>query len=190
MWSPLLRLLVFWGFRKEQNVKILRRVVFGILVVMLALPLVVGSGAYLFFVRRSWPQVNGTMHVAGLQDRVEVYRDAWGVPHIFAQNEHDVFFAQGYVHAQDRLWQIEFSRRVAAGRLSEILGEETLKTDRFLRTVGLYRAAQADLAVLPAETIDVLQAYADGLNAYVETHRDRLLLEFALLGFQPARFHC
>ena len=165
--------------------KILRRVVFGILVVMLALLLIAGGGAYLFFVRRSWPQMDGTLHVAGLQDRVEVYRDAWGVPHIFAQNEHDVFFAQGYVHAQDRLWQIEFSRRVAAGRLSEILGEETLKTDRFLRTIGLYRAAQADLAVLPSETIDVLQAYADGLNAFVETHRDRLPLEFALLGFQP-----
>ena len=168
--------------------KILRKVVFGILVVMLVLLLIVGSGAYLFFVRRSWPQVNGTLHVAGLQDRVEVYRDAWGVPHIFAQNEHDVFFAQGYVHAQDRLWQMEFSRRVAAGRLSEILGEETLKTDRFLRTIGLYRAAQADLAVLPAETVDVLQAYADGLNAFVETHRDRLPLEFALLGFQPERW--
>jgi penicillin amidase len=153
--------------------------------VLLVLLLVLGSGVYLLFVRRTFPQAKGTLQVAGLLDRVEVYRDKSGVPHIFAQNEHDLFFAQGYVQAQDRLWQMEFSRRIGAGRLSEVLGESTLESDRFLRTIGLYRAAQADLQVLPAQVIETLQAYGDGVNAFISTHRDRLPLEFAILGFEP-----
>jgi len=164
--------------------KVLRKVGLAIVLIILVLLLLAGSGAYLFM-RRTFPQTNGTLQVAGLQDQVEIYRDKWGVPHIFAQNEHDVFFAQGYVHAQDRLWQMEFNRRVGAGRLSEVLGEATLKSDRFLRTIGLYRAAQADLQVLPAEIINVLQAYADGVNAFIETHQNRLPIEFQLLRFKP-----
>ncbi len=162
----------------------LGKVLSGILIVVVVLLLVVSSIAYLF-VHRSFPQTDGTLLVAGLQDRVEIYRDTWGVPHIFARNEYDVFFAQGYVHAQDRLWQMEFSRRIGAGRLSEVLGEATLPSDRFLRTIGLYRAAQADLEVLPVEIVDALQAYADGVNAFIDTHQGRLPLEFVLLGFQP-----
>jgi penicillin amidase len=164
--------------------RILCKIVLGILIVLLVLSLAAAGGAY-YFLSRSFPKTNGTLPVAGLQDRVEVYRDKWGVPHIFAQNEHDLYFAQGYVHAQDRLWQMEFNRRVGAGRLSEVLGEATLKSDRFLRTIGLYRAAQEDLKALPSAVIDVLQAYADGVNAFVATHQDRLPLEFTLLGFQP-----
>ncbi|MGC8787257.1 MAG: penicillin acylase family protein [Anaerolineae bacterium] len=164
--------------------RLLRKILLSVLVVLLVLVLLVSSIAYLF-VRRSFPQTSGTLPIAGLQDRVEVYRDKWGVPHIYANNAHDLFFAQGYVHAQDRLWQMEFNRRIGAGRLSEVLGEATLKSDRFLRTIGLYRAAQADLQVLPPEVIAMLQAYADGVNAFISTHLDRLPLEFALLGFKP-----
>jgi len=164
--------------------RVLRKVVVGILISALVLVSVAGAIGYLI-IRRSFPQTNGTLQAAGLQDRVEISRDKWGVPHVFAQNEHDLFFAQGYVHAQDRLWQMEFSRRIGAGRLSEVLGEATLKSDRFLRTVGLYRAAQADLQVLPAEIISVLQAYTDGVNAFISTHQTRLPLEFMLLGFRP-----
>jgi penicillin amidase len=169
---------------KEEWLKALRRFVSALLLVVLVLLLILGGIAYLF-VRRSFPQVNGVLSVAGLQDRVEVYRDTWGVPHIYAKSEYDLFFAQGYVHAQDRLWQMEFNRRVGAGRLSEVLGEATLESDRFLRTIGLYRAAQADLEVLPEQVIGMLQAYADGVNAFIDTHRDRLPLEFIMLGFTP-----
>jgi penicillin amidase len=164
--------------------RLVRKVVLGILVAALALASVAGGIGYLV-VRRTFPQVDGTSQVAGLQDRVDVHRDKWGVPHIFAHNEHDVFFAQGYVHAQDRLWQMEFNRRVGAGRLSEVLGEAALKNDRFLRTIGLYRAAEADLQVLPTEVIDLLQAYADGVNAFISMRGGRLPLEFLLLGFKP-----
>jgi penicillin amidase len=165
--------------------RVLRKVVLGALVLVLVFAVVLGGGAYVVFVRNTFPRTQGTLSVAGLQGPVEVYRDKWGVPHIFAENEHDLFVAQGYVHAQDRLWQMEFNRRVGAGRLSEVLGESTLDSDRFLRTIGLYRAAQADLEVTPPEVLAVLQAYADGVNAFIATHQQSLPLEFTLLGFKP-----
>ncbi|MBC7264901.1 MAG: penicillin acylase family protein [Chloroflexi bacterium] len=163
----------------------LRRIILTLLAVVLIIAFVAAGGAY-FFITRSHPTINGTIKVPGLQADVQIYRDRWGVPHIYAQNLHDLIFAQGYVHAQDRLWQMEFNRRVAAGRLSEVLGEATLKSDRYLRTIGLYRAAQKDLEVLDAETIAILQAYADGVNAFISTHQNNLPLEFTLLGFKPA----
>jgi penicillin amidase len=114
-----------------------------------------------------------------------VLRDRWGVPHIFARNEHDLFFAQGYVTAQDRLWQMDLQRRTASGRLSEVLGPATLETDLFLRTLGLRRVAAAEVAQLDAATLQVLEAYAAGVNAFVAAQRDRLPLEFTILGFTP-----
>jgi penicillin amidase len=143
-----------------------------------------GLGAW--FVRRPWPKVQGTVTVSGLSAPVEVLRDRWGVPQIYAQNEHDLFFAQGYVHAQDRLWQMEFNRRVSSGTLSAALGEGTLDLDRFLRTLGLRQAAERDWAMVDEETRTVLEAYAQGVNTYIETHRKRLPLEFSLLGVDPA----
>jgi penicillin amidase len=141
--------------------------------------------ALVWFVRRPWPQVNGTLAVAGLQAPVEVIRDDLGVPHIYAQNEHDLFFAQGYVHAQDRLWQMEWNRRTASGTLSAIVGDAGLSTDRYLRTLGLRRVAEQSWPTLDDETRTILQAYADGVNAYIDTHRGRLPLEFTFLGVKP-----
>jgi len=117
---------------------------------------------------------------------VEVYRDAWGVPHIYASSLEDLYFAQGYVHAQDRLWQMEFQRRVGHGRLSEVLGEATLDTDRFLRTIGTGRAAQRDVEALSPDSRKYLEAYARGVTAYIDQHRGQLPLEFVILGFEPA----
>ena len=153
--------------------------------VLLILVLVVSSGGYLL-VRRSFPDVSGVVQAPGLYRPVEVIRDRWGVPHIYAEDNRDLFFAQGYVHAQDRLWQMEFNRRIGSGTLSEVLGEATLDTDRFLRTVGLRRAAEKDWEIMDAETRQILQDYATGVNAFIDTHRDRLPLEFLALGFEPA----
>jgi penicillin amidase len=137
-------------------------------------------------VRRSWPQVRGEIRIAGLHGPVEVLRDRWGVPHLYAGDEHDLFFAQGYVHAQDRLWQMEFNRRVSSGTLGEILGPGLLEADRYLRTIGLRRAAQRDWEALDHETRELLSAYAAGVNAFLAGNRDRLPLEFLLLGVDPA----
>ncbi len=148
--------------------------------------LVLIGGLFLWqTVRRPWPETEGTLSVPGLQAPVEIVRDEYGVPHIYAQNERDLFFAQGYVHAQDRLWQMDFQRRVGLGRLSEILGEAALETDMFLRTIGTNRSAAQDLQALTPETRQMLQAYADGVNAYIETHRDRLPLEYTILRAEP-----
>lgn len=165
--------------------KRLGRILIAIGIVLLILVLILaGIGAW--WVRRPWPQVKGEIRLPGLSAPVEVIRDRWGVPHLYAENEHDLFFAQGYVHAQDRLWQMEFSRRIGSGTLSAALGEATLDTDRFLRTIGLRRAAEKDWAKLDEEARAILQAYADGVNAYIESHRDRLPLEFSLVGVDPA----
>ncbi len=142
-----------------------------------------GAGGALWLyqaARRPFPQTQGTLSLPGLRAPVTVIRDRWGVPHIYASNLHDLFMAQGFVHAQDRFWQMEFWRHIGTGRLSEMLGKTTLDQDRFIRTLGWNRAAQQDLAALGPEERAILEAYAAGVNAYLEQHRSRLPLEFTL----------
>lgn len=137
------------------------------------------------FLRRFLPQTHGATRVTGLHSPVEIVRDRWGVPHIYAENEDDLFYAQGFAHAQDRLWQMELQRRLGAGRLSEVLGEATLEMDRFVRTLGLNRAAEDEVHALPPETQAALAAYAAGVNAYMRSQQGRWSLEFTLLRFAP-----
>jgi penicillin amidase len=123
--------------------------------------------------------------LAGLHAPVEVWRDSLGVPHVWARGEEDLFRAMGYVHAQDRLFQMEMFRRVADGRLAEILGANLLQTDKFLRTVGMGRAAAENEQRLQPEHRRMLQAYADGVNAWMRDHPGPLPPEFVTLRFQP-----
>jgi penicillin amidase len=112
-----------------------------------------------------------------------------GVPHIYASSLHDLLMAQGFVHAQDRFWQMEFSRRIGSGRLAEILGPSALDSDLFIRTVGWHRTAAQELEQMSAEELATLQAYADGVNAYINSREpNRLGLEFTLLGLTGVRF--
>lgn len=136
-------------------------------------------------VERPAAQVSGTLALSGLEQPVDVIRDRWGVPHIYAQSETDLFFAQGYVTAQDRLWQMDLTRRAGSGRLSEIFGEVALNADKAIRTLGFNRIAQANAAALSPPARALAQAYADGVNAFIDGHRDRLPLEFSILGYQP-----
>jgi penicillin G amidase len=117
------------------------------------------AGACLYL-HRSLPQLEGEARVAGLKAAVEVIRDKEGVPHLFAASERDAWFAVGYVHAQDRLWQMEFQRRVAQGRLAEFIGEKAFDTDRLMRTLGIARMAEKIVARLDADTRGHLEAYA------------------------------
>ncbi len=162
-----------------------------VLLVLLVIVLLVGLGGVgygVFTVRRPWPKTDGAIQADGLQAEVKVVRDNWGVPHIYAANSHDLFFAQGYVHAQDRFWQMEFWRRQGTGTLSEILGESALDIDRFLRTVGWHRTAAEELERINADDLAVLESYAEGVNAYISTHEKRLGLEFAMLGLTGVKF--
>ena len=141
------------------------------------------AGFY-FYLRQSLPQTRGEIRLAGLTAPAEILRDRYGIPHIFAANPEDASFALGFVHAQDRLWQMEMSRRIAAGRVAEIVGPGGLETDRFLRTLGVRRSAEANLRTLDAETRKLLDAYAAGVNAFIAS--DPVLPpEFWLTGARP-----
>ncbi len=137
------------------------------LAVFALLATLAGVAVLYFVLRQSLPRTQGEVAVAGLSRPVEVLRDAYGIPHIFAASLEDAHFALGYVHAQDRLWQMEMNRRIAAGRLSEILGPGALESDRFLRTLGIRRVAEANLKRFDADTRRVLDAYAAGVNAFL-----------------------
>ncbi|HUQ75206.1 MAG TPA: penicillin acylase family protein [Burkholderiales bacterium] len=153
----------------------------GLTVLLLAGAGAMGAYSYL---RLSLPRVAGEMQISGVAAPIEVLRDPHGIPHIFAQSERDAHFALGFVHAQDRLWQMEMNRRIASGRLAEALGPNALETDRFLRTVGIRRAAEANVARLDAETRGLLDAYASGVNAFLNTH-PVLPIEFWIFGVKP-----
>jgi penicillin G amidase len=129
------------------------------------------------------PRVKGQLRLDGLSGTVEVFRDNWGVPHIYAASVSDLLYAQGFVHAQDRLWQMDFQRRVVAGRLAEVLGTAALEVDRGARVLGMYRVAEAEVALLSPEARAELEAYAAGVNASIASQR--LPVEFGLLRYRP-----
>jgi penicillin amidase len=143
---------------------------------------IAGAGYY-FVKNRFLPQTRGNLKINGLIDPVEVIRDHWGIPHIYARNETDLMFAQGFVHAQDRLWQMDFQRRVVAGRLSEILGEVALPLDRWMRILVMRRAAERDAPLIPPDAQALLDAYTTGINACIAL--GRYPIEFTLLRYQP-----
>src|SRR5581483_287248 len=131
--------------------------------------IVVGLGGYAFYVAESaLPRMDGSLQVRGLSSPVTVTRDNHGVPTIDAASLPDLFFAQGYVTAQDRLWQMDIMRRFGAGELSEILGEDTLKIDREQRILGLRDAARKSLQIAIPRELSFFLAYASGVNAYIE----------------------
>jgi len=153
------------------------------LLLIMLLALLLAGGGYLYL-RHSLPRTEGTIRIDGLKAPIELLRDAYGIPHIRAQSIEDAYFGLGFAHAQDRLWQMEMNRRIAAGRVAEVVGEKGLDTDRFLRTLGVRRAAEASLATLDAGTRAVLEAYAAGVNAFLATHQV-LPPEFWLLRVTP-----
>jgi penicillin G amidase len=164
------------------------RVIEGVVVVGLVALLVVVLavvGLLAAMTARALPQESGTTHVPGLGASVSVARDSAGIAHITADTPHDLFFAQGYVHASERMWQMEVWRHISAGRLAELFGESELDTDRFIRTLGWRIAAQRDLDAYRPDTVAVLDAYAAGVNAWLDRHRDSLGLAFLASGDTP-----
>ena len=137
------------------------------------------------FSRTRLPKTTGSLHLPGLHAPVEIFRDKWAVPHIFGQNTEDVLFAQGFVHAQERLWQMDINRRVTAGRISEVLGEAALPVDRVMRTLGLRQVAEQEALLLGEPYLSELQAYCAGANVCIQYSSKRLPLEFSLLGYTP-----
>jgi penicillin G amidase len=151
--------------------------------------LAVGVVAYAYFIARSaLPQLDGNLQVKGLSAAVKVTRDGHGVPAIEAATLDDLFFAQGYVTAQDRLWQMDIMRRFGSGELSEVLGGDTLKIDREQRILGLRAAARKGLQTASARDRSYFEAYAHGVNAFIDAHRSSLPIEFRILKYRPKQW--
>ncbi|MBI4306402.1 MAG: penicillin acylase family protein [Chloroflexi bacterium] len=136
--------------------------------------------------RRRLPRLRGTLELQGVRGPVELVRDRWGVPHIYAGSTADAFFAQGFVHAQDRLFQMDLRRRLATGRLCEAFGPGPLRTDRLARTLGLGRLGESDCKNSPAEIVETFDAYTAGVNACLSQPGWKLPVEFSLLGYRPS----
>jgi penicillin G amidase len=163
-----------------------RRRFVGLLLLSLLLVAMLGTAGWCYLVaRRALPQLDGSVPVPGLSAPVTVIRDARGVPTIEAATLADLFFAQGYVTTQDRLFQMDGMRRYAAGELSEIIGNSLLEHDRRQRILGLRAAAHKTVGLVSAEDRARFEAYARGVNAYLDSHRNRLPLEFRILGYRP-----
>ncbi|WP_246267401.1 penicillin acylase family protein [Nonomuraea typhae] len=160
-----------------------------LLTVVLALGLVL-AGVVVVIVRQSFPQVEGELKIAGLTGSVEVKRDRSGVPHLYADTAEDLFLAQGFVHAQDRFWEMDFRRHVTAGRLSEMFGAATLGNDKAIRTMGWRRIAEQELSMLSERTRRYLDSYAKGVNAWLAANpnaSDRSL-EYSVLKLQNSAY--
>ena len=161
------------------------------LIAVIVLALVAGAGGAYYFrshlpnnvAPESFPQVDGEIQLEGLDGRVDIYRDNMGIPNIYATTQHDLFFAQGYVHAQDRFWQMDTWRHIGSGTLSEMFGKGQVETDTFLRTLGWRVTAEQEYALLDAESRSLIDSYTQGVNAYIQDQEaNALSLEYAVLG--------
>ncbi len=154
----------------------------------LVLLAVVASVGVVLFARGAWPKASGSLTVAGLHGEVEIRRDSLGVPHVFANDERDVFFGQGFVHAQDRLWQMHLGRALGRGELAKLFGSAALDADRMSRTLGLVPAAKRDLELLDPDARAAVDGYCAGVNAFLASGSSRWPIEFTVLGTQPERW--
>lgn len=153
------------------------------------LGVVAGAGVLSYLAgRRAVPSWSGTVRIPCLDAPVEVLRDAWGIPLVRAASEVDLFRAQGFLHAGDRLFQMDLLRRAGAGRLAEVVGSNGIGSDRLVRTFGFARHAREEVALLDESTRGALTAYAEGVNAWIDSSRGRLPVEFRLLGYRPERW--
>lgn len=174
--------------RKRSVGRVIAMWAYGVFAGIVVIALIAAS-AVVWTIQRSFPQRDGTVELAGLTGEVEVLRDDLGVPTIVADTTDDLFFAQGYVNAQDRFWEMDFRRHLTGGRLSELFGESQLPTDLFLRTLGWHEIAEQEVAALDEETLSYYEAYAEGVNAYLADHDGSAAsFEYAVLGLQNADY--
>lgn len=154
-------------------------------VFVLATAALVLFGCASILLNRGFPKVEGEARLPGIKKSVEVIRDAFGIPHIYAETELDILQAQGYVHAQDRLWQMETYRRVAKGTLSEVGGRELMELDHWMRLIGVSRIRSILARRITNDQKPLAQAYINGINTYIEQNKDNLPIEFQKLGLVP-----
>ena len=151
-----------------------------------ALSLLLGFSLLIFIhTYRSAPKMKGKIVLNGLNQEVRIVIDTWGVPHIFALNEKDLFFACGFMHASERMWQMELTRRAGSGKLSEIFGKAALERDRYMRGFGLGEAARRDFEKLSPKMKELVASYSDGINSWMDSRRLNWPTEFLILRHRP-----
>ncbi len=153
------------------------------------LMVVAGLVALYAYLQATLPDYEGNQSLAGIQQEVDIIRDSFGMPHIYAQTDEDAFFALGYCMAQDRLFHMDLIRRAAKGQLAEVLGESLLPVDKLFRTITAGRSVEAIAATYPEESLQAMKAYAAGVNAYLKNHSGPLPVEFSILGYRPEPWH-
>jgi penicillin amidase len=168
------------------NKRQIHRYVFLLLIFIVSFSVLTGCAS--IFLAKGWPDYKGEFRGLPLEESVTIIRDKYGIPHIYARNKHDLLFAQGFVHAQDRLWQMETMRRVVTGRLSEFAGEERVKLDYFVRILGFPELRERAAKTLPPDEAALVQAYIDGVNAYIRLKSEDLPIEFQSAKHSPEEF--
>lgn len=170
--------------QKNKTMKILKTIL-----LVLAAILVIAAGGGLILLsgikKGALPVYSGELTVSGLNGEVTVYRDERGMPHIYAEDEHDLYFATGYIMAQERLWQMDLIRRATKGELAEMFGDDYIQTDLFLRSLDMTTKSKMVLSNQPAEITLCLQAFADGVNSYIGKAGRKLPPEFRILSYRP-----
>jgi penicillin G amidase len=164
-----------------------RKILAGIVILLF----VVLAGLLIFiniFSKKGLPDYNQNISIPGLEKKVTIYRDKYAVPHIYAENKHDLYLATGYCMAQDRMWQMDLIRRVTMGRLSEIFGEKMLKADILFRTLDITKKSEMVLSKASDELLGYLEAYAEGVNYYIDEHQGNFPLEYNILGYTPEKW--
>jgi penicillin amidase len=156
----------------------------GILIVVIPVIIILGL-IFNILSKQSFYPTSGEIAVSGLKSQVKIYFDDFGVPHIISQNQDDAYFTQGYLHAQDRLWQMDLTRRVAEGRLSEVFGSQVIEFDKLFRTIGIHRFSYSWYNSISPESKQILTSYTQGVNKFIETHYDNLPVEFDALNYRP-----
>ncbi len=155
-------------------------------IVIILVPVVLTLGIFLNkLTKKSFYENSGEIKVSGVKSKVKIYSDEYGVPHIFAENDEDLYFALGYMHAQDRLWQMDVTRRAAEGRLSEVLGKSVLDYDKLFRTIGIDKFSYRLYSNITQKSREILQAYSNGVNKFIQIHDKELPVEFDMLNYKP-----
>ncbi|MCU7492494.1 MAG: penicillin acylase family protein [Ignavibacteria bacterium] len=155
--------------------------------IVVSLLVVAAVGAVLFYrlLNKSLPEYEGDKQLGGLSHSVEIYTDQYAIPHIYAEEDEDAAYALGYLHASERLFQMDVERRAGEGRLSEVFGSKTLPYDRMFKTIGIDRTVKRDMGRLNPQYLSLLNAYSNGVNAYIRDAKGRYPVEFDALGYDP-----
>lgn len=164
-----------------KTLKTILTILAGLIILVIAGGLILLNGVK----KGALPQYDGELMLTGLTNDVTVYRDERGMPHIYAENEYDLYFATGFVMAQERLWQMDLIRRATTGRLSEIFGDDYIQTDLFLRSLDMMTKSKMELSILEKDLLDHLQAFTDGVNTYIRKAGRKLPPEFRILSYRP-----